>query len=195
MKIKVYKILNKTNVEGPGCRFCIWTQGCSRRCKGCWQSGTWDFNGGEFVDVEKLYTEITNTKGIEGVTFLGGEPFEQPEAVSLLAGMVKKVSLSVVTFTGYYLEELINLNNKHVNRLLENTDLLIDGPFVEELYDLSRPWTGSANQRYHFLTNRYNSDILAEYKNKLEIRLQKNGCVFVNGMGNFKKTVNTLCTM
>ena len=194
MNIRVYKILNKTNVEGPGQRFCIWTQGCSRHCKGCWQSATWDHNGGSLLDVQEIFDQIQATDGIEGVTFLGGEPFEQSEAVSMLAVMVKKLSLSVLTFTGFYYEELLKMNDTYVKRLLDNTDLLIDGPFVETKYDLSRPWVGSANQRYHFLSTRYDPSIISQYKNKMELRLDKNGCIFVNGMGDFNKAVSVLCS-
>ena len=120
---------------------------------------------------------------IEGVTFLGGEPFEQAKALGVIAEAVRKKGLSVVCFTGGKYEELKqNPDNK---KLLDNTDLLIDGEFIEELTDYSRPWCGSSNQRYHFLTDRYDEEIFTKYKNKVEINISKNGQTFMNGMGNF----------
>jgi anaerobic ribonucleoside-triphosphate reductase activating protein len=110
-------------------------------------------SGGEAVDVDVLFKQIQEQKEtIEGVTFLGGEPFEQAEALSYIAQKVQCMGLSVLTFTGYKYETLLGLNNKHVNKLLANTDLLIDGEFQEQNLDYSRPWVGSSNQRYLLLT-------------------------------------------
>ena len=81
-----------------------------------------------------------------------------------------------------------NLKQNSINKkLIENTDLLIDGAFEVENLDYSRPWCGSKNQKYHFLTNRYNEEIFVKYKNKVEVNISKNGTVFMNGMGDFDK--------
>ena len=127
---------------------------------------------------------------IEGVTFLGGEPFEQAEALGIIAEAVKKMSLSVLCFTGGYLEEL--LKDEVNKKLLNNTDLLIDGPFEIDKTDYSRPWCGSSNQRYHFLTDRYDENIFTKYKNKVEVNISKNGVVFMNGMGNFDEIMQKI---
>ena len=183
MKLRVFKILKNTKVEGPENRYCIWTQGCSHHCKGCQAVHTWSHTGGKLINVKDIIADIESQKGIEGVTFLGGEPFEQAEALGEIAEEIKKIGLGVLCFTGGYLEELRrDLKNK---KLLENIDLLIDGPFEIDKVDYSRPWCGSKNQRYHFLTNRYNEEIFVKYKNKVEINIDKNGMVFMNGMGNF----------
>ena len=130
---------------------------------------------------------------IEGVTFLGGEPFEQAEALSVLAGKVKSIGLSVVTFSGNTYESLKVKGDMNIDSLLSNTDLLIDGPFVQEEIDYSRPWVGSSNQKYRFLTNRYSlKDILMAH-NKVEIRINRNGSFFANGMGDFRQLEDTLC--
>lgn len=181
MKIRVYKILKHTKVEGPGIRYCIWVQGCSRKCKGCWAKATWDKNGGTEYDTKLLLEDIINTKNIEGVTFLGGEPFEQLNALKYLAKNIQKAGLSVVCFTGNKLEDI---QDKSV---LKYIDILIDGAYEEENKDLSRPWVGSKNQRYHFLSNKYNEEILKQYHNKVEINVNKDGTIFINGMGDFKK--------
>ena len=225
MKLRVFNIIKNTKVEGPGNRYCIWTQGCSRHCKGCQAVHTWSHKGGELYDVEDIIADIFNniapssqpcldllaingyrcrlhpllasrspegrgSKPIEGVTFLGGEPFEQAEALGIIAERVKKAGLSVVCFTGGKLEELKNIpENK---KLIDNIDLLIDGEFIQELTDYSRPWCGSSNQRYHFLTDRYDETIFIKYKNKVEVNISKNGQIFMNGMGNFDEILQKI---
>ena len=184
MQLRVFNIIKNTKVEGPGNRYCIWVQGCLRHCKGCQAVHTWDYDKGELYETEYIILDILKMQDrIEGVTFLGGEPFEQAEALGIVAERVREKGLSVLCFTGGKLEELreIPVNKK----LLDNTDLLIDGEFVEELTDYSRPWCGSSNQRYHFLTDRYNEEIFTKYKNKVEVNISKNGQIFMNGMGNF----------
>lgn len=175
-------------MEGPGTRYCIWFQGCSKHCKGCWAKATWDFNSGMEYDTDEIISDILKQKEIEGVTFLGGEPFEQPQAVEHIAKEVQKAGLSVVCFTGKKLEDI---QNKYPD-LLKYIDILIDGEFQEEKKEFSRPWVGSSNQRYHFLTGRYNDEILKQYQNKIEVNIQKNGMIFINGMGDFEKVVKTL---
>lgn len=183
MKLRVFKILKNTKVEGPGRRYCIWVQGCSRHCKGCQAVHTWSHSGGKLTEVEDIICDIKLQDNIEGVTFLGGEPFEQAEALGIIAEAVQKIGLSVLCFTGGLLEDL---RQKPLNKkLLDNVDLLIDGEFMLDKLDYSRPWCGSSNQRYHFLTNRYDDDIFTKYKNKVELNISENGTVFMNGMGNF----------
>ncbi len=183
MKLRVFNILKNTKVEGPETRYCIWVQGCSRHCKGCQAVHTWSHSGGVLYNVKDIIADIKKQKNIEGVTFLGGEPFEQAEALGIIAKAVKETGFGVLCFTGSLLEEL--QQNEKNKTLLENIDLLIDGAFEIENVDYSRPWCGSTNQRYHFLTKRYNEDIFEKYKNKIEINISKNGDIFMNGMGNF----------
>ena len=83
--------------------------------------------------------------------------FEQAEALGEIAEKVRAAGLGVLCFTGGTLEELSEIPENR--RLLDNIDLLIDGEFMLDKLDYSRPWCGSSNQRYHFLTNLYNKDI------------------------------------
>lgn len=183
MKLRVYKILKNTSVEGPGNRYCIWVQGCSIRCNGCQAVHTWNPDGGVMYGVQYIIDDILKQKDIEGVTFLGGEPFEQAEALGEIAISAHNAGLGVLCFTGYYLKDLIKMEKNQ--NLLSNIDLLIDGPFEINKVDYSRPWCGSSNQKYHFLTNRYNENIFQKYKNKIEVNISKNGKIFMNGMGDF----------
>ena len=192
MNLRVFKILKKTKVEGPGIRFCIWVQGCSKHCEGCYAKNSWDKNGGYSVDIDELFEEIKNSKEIEGVTFLGGEPFEQAKELSFLAKKIKELDLSILTFSGNTYDELLKKNNIYINELLKYTDLLIDGGFEKDKFDLSRAWIGSKNQRYIFLSDRYSEKDILDIKNKVEMRIQKNGEIFMNGMGDFDKLLKQL---
>ena len=68
---------------------------------------------------------------------------------------------------------------------------LIESTWIDKI-DYSRPWCGSSNQRYHFLTNRYNEEIFEKYKNKVEVNISKNGTIFMNGMGNFDEIMQKM---
>lgn len=190
MKLRVFNILKHTKVEGPETRYCIWVQGCSRHCRGCQAVHTWAHSGGKLYDVHDIIADIKAQKNIEGVTFLGGEPFEQAQALGIIAREVQKTGLGVLCFTGGLIEEL--KNDPENKLLLDNTDLLIDGAFEADKTDYSRPWCGSSNQRYHFLTNRYNEEIFKKYKNKVEVNVLKSGAIFMNGMGNFDEILRKI---
>jgi len=185
MRIQIHRLLERTAMAGPGQRFCIWVQGCSRHCEGCMARETWPPQGGTPMDTDALFARIVKAD-IEGITFLGGEPFGQAKAAAALAGQARAAGLSVVTFTGFTYEELLASGEARALRLLDATDLLIDGPYIQAQSDLSRPWVGSANQRYRFLTGRYNENDLAT-PNRIEVRIARDGTALVNGMGDFSE--------
>lgn len=191
--LDIYKIISNTKVEGPGNRFCIWTQGCHKHCKGCFATETWEFGCGKKYSVEQMFNLINSEKDIEGVTFLGGEPFEQAKDLSALARLVKEKGLSVVCFTGYTLDELKQKKASHIEAFLNNIDLLIDGGFEQENFDLTRPWVGSLNQKYHFLTDFYTVEDIKKCKNKIEARISTDGRLEINGMGDFKMLRENFC--
>jgi anaerobic ribonucleoside-triphosphate reductase activating protein len=191
--IDVFKILKNTQVEGPGNRFCIWVQGCKKRCKGCWAKDTWEFGVGTKYSVDDLFCLIKEVENIEGVTFLGGEPFEQAQELSLLASKIKSLGLSILCFTGYTLEELRAKNDESVNSLLSQIDLLVDGGFEEDKFDLSRPWVGSSNQQYHYFSDVYSPEVISQYKNKVEARISVDGKLEINGMGDFEQIKRNFC--
>lgn len=192
MNLKVHRIIYSTYVEGPGHRACIWVQGCNRQCNGCFARETWSKEGGTTYTTDEVFKNIKElSSSIEGITFLGGEPFEQAEAVLELGTKIKNEGLSLIVFTGYTIEELKSLNNVLVDRLLNIIDVLVDGAFEIEKCDLTRPLVGSSNQRYIFLTDRYNEEILSN-KNKIEMKLHPNGKIEINGMGDFNKLLNII---
>ena len=184
MLLRINKFLPFTKVEGPGERACIWVQGCPIHCPGCAVPWTWSDKGGEEIDTEDLAKCIINGPQVEGVTFVGGEPFAQAEALSHLGHILQESGLSIMTFTGYVLEDIVNSSRQDWHNLLAVTDILIDGPYRKDLADVSRPWVGSSNQRYHFLTTRYRhlESYYLNIQNRLEIRIHPDGRIFINGM-------------
>lgn len=196
MELRLHRFLPHTRAEGPGERACIWVQGCPIHCPGCAVPSTWPADGGYSVNPEGLAQRILAGPPVEGVTLVGGEPFEQAAVLAALGKILRRRGLSVVTFTGYTLEQLLAHPSSGQVELLEVTDLLVDGPYRQDLADLSRPWVGSSNQRHHFLTDRYRhlEPALESIPNRLELRLQPNGAVLINGMGDFQATRELLTT-
>ena len=139
----------------------------------------------ELIDLIKSYKDK-----IEGITFLGGEPLEQIEAVTEISKAVQKMGLSVLVFTGYKYSELSE--RKEFKELAKHIDILIDGKYEEDKQDFSRPWVGSSNQNYYFFSDRYNESIITKYKNKIELRIDKNNNISLNGMGNFKEIIKAM---
>ena len=135
--------------------------------------------------MQSLADDIISGPAIEGVTFLGGEPFAQAAALAELGFLLKERALSIVTFTGYLIEDLQATAHPDYGALLAVTDLLIDGPFEQGNLDFNRPWVGSRNQRYHYLTDRYRSVAteIESIPNRWEIRIGPNGNLWANGLG------------
>lgn len=149
MELRIAGTVNDSIVDGPGIRFTIFTQGCPHNCKGCHNPQTHDFSGGTIVDTDELLAKIRENPLLDGVTFSGGEPFCQAEALAHLGRQIKDLGLNIVTYTGYTFEKLLAEGNKnHWYELLEVTDNLIDGPFILEQKDWNIRFRGSSNQRY-----------------------------------------------
>lgn len=181
--IRVAAIVPETTAEGPGTRFAIWVQGCTLQCPGCFNPHLWGRRGGELLSPRAL-AEQALASGSQGVTFLGGEPAEQASALSKLARMVRDGGMSVMTFSGYSRDELLDVPG--AQDLIEASDLLVTGRYVRALPDLVRPWVGSTNQVIEFLTDRYRhlESSVGEIRDRLEIRVSADGRVAVNGWAN-----------
>lgn len=148
---------------GPGRRFVLWVQGCTRNCPGCVSTGDQPLDGGYPMTTGALAAEIALSRP-DGVTISGGEPFLQAEAIAEMLRMVRRdfgYDTGVIVYTGFLLEELRQMPS--AAPLLEQTDLLIDGPYVQELDD-GKSLRGSSNQRVIPLTDRYDRpEILSLY--------------------------------
>lgn len=148
-KLRVAGIVAESVVDGPGIRYAIFTQGCRHGCQGCQNPQTHDFEGGYMVDTDDLYHEMMADPLIKGVTFSGGDPFEQPAPLAELAAKVHAAGRDVIAYTGYTYEQLLAkaAAEPAVMALLRDTDVLIDGRFVREQLDLELKFRGSTNQR------------------------------------------------
>lgn len=141
-------IVEESIVDGPGLRYVLFTQGCPHHCKGCHNPQTHSFEGGFPFTAEAALAQMRENPLLSGITLSGGEPFEQPRALCAVAEGVHAMGKTVVTFTGYTYEALLDRrDDAWTARLLELTDLLIDGPYVENLRDLELRFRGSSNQR------------------------------------------------
>ncbi len=179
----IAQIVTDTQAEGPGHRFAVWLQGCPLRCPGCCNPEMLPFSGGQPTSVAELLKQyqdaVESNPQIEGVTLLGGEPFSHP-GVEVFARQVRSGGGSVMIFSGFTLDELKSRSESHIQDLLAETDLLVDGPYLRDQPDSTRRWVGSRNQQIHFLSHRYQLDAIWREADTLEIRLQ-NGEVTVNG--------------
>jgi len=158
--LRVATIVDDTEAEGPGRRFALWVQGCAIRCPGCCNPEMFAHDRGTAMTVDDVLARIAQATLVEGVTFLGGEPFEQAGELAVLARAVRDRGLTVMTFTGHYVAEL--RARPDAAALLAATDLLVDGPYdraqPEPPPPLGRRWLGSTNQTMHYLTAAYTPD-------------------------------------
>lgn len=144
--------------NGEGVRVSLFVSGCRNCCKGCFQKETWDFcYGKEFTqDTQEEILEALKPDYIAGLSVLGGEPFEE-ENQEVLAAFLKKVkeifpNKDIWCYTGYVydvdlLPEDGRKHTPYTQTMLDCIDVLVDGPFVEELKDISLLFRGSRNQR------------------------------------------------
>jgi len=152
MLLNLASTVARTEAEGPGLRYALWVQGCPMRCPGCCNPHYLKGAPARTVTVAALRDEIRQVDGIEGVTFLGGEPFSQAPSLGALAQALRQDGLSVMVFSGYTLRQL---QAPRFAPLLQQTDLLIDGPYIASQASRARRWIGSSNQQIHFLSERY----------------------------------------
>jgi len=145
--MRIANTVTDSIVDGPGLRFTVFTQGCNHHCLGCHNPETHDPAGGREVSVEELISLIGKNHLIEGLTLSGGEPFLQAKDCARLAAAAHGKKLTVWTYTGYRYEELIKAGNSAWDALLEETDVLVDGPYLDREQSYGLSFRGSRNQR------------------------------------------------
>lgn len=165
--INIAAEMPRSVANGPGMRYVVWVQGCSLHCPGCFNPDFQALRLNRLVPVEELAKRVLATPGIEGVTYTGGEPFLQDEPLYLLSTILKGHGLGIVCYTGFTLEELRDTGRPCSHKLVGLVDMLIDGRF-ELAQRANLLWRGSANQRVHFLTDRY-----AQYRRLVEDRVSE----------------------
>lgn len=149
MQIRIAGTVQDSIVDGPGLRYVVFTQGCPHHCEGCHNPETHDFSGGKLTDTDVLFAECTENPLTKGVTFSGGEPFCQAEALYELGSRLKQRGLHLMAYSGWTFEELQKKAQTEVfvAKLLSILDILVDGRFVLSQRSLMLTWRGSTNQR------------------------------------------------
>ena len=143
-----YGRLNKNDIaNGTGVRVSLFVSGCRNRCKGCFNPETWDFNYGEPFTLKTFFEieDALDQKHIDGLTILGGDPFE-PENIETVTAICRAVKTycpgkTIWIYTGYLFEDFKD------NEIMRYIDVLVDGPFIESKKDISLQFRGSSNQR------------------------------------------------
>lgn len=151
------------NGNGVGC--CLYLQGCSLRCKGCFNTTTWDFNGGKLFDKcdEEHLLNILSRKEIQRFTILGGNPLDQAKELSWLLLKIrdKFPNLEIWIYSGRTFEEDVKDFDRYT--CLKLCDVLVDGRFIDELKDLTLAFRGSSNQRIIDLKKTFESNKIVLY--------------------------------
>ncbi len=172
-EIKTFDIAN-----GEGVRVSLFVSGCTHHCKNCFNKATWDFGYGEpfTKEVEDKIINDLSPDYIDGLSLLGGEPFEPQNQAELLP-FLRRVraeypAKTIWCYTGYLFdEELLGSSRarcEHTDEMLSLIDVLVDGEFVQDLYDISLAFRGSSNQRIIDVKQSLSHNKIVLYKLKSE---------------------------
>ena len=143
--LSIIDIVEDTMVDGPGLRTSIYCAGCPNACPGCHNPQTWDINAGHEMSTEEIM-QVIMADPFANVTFSGGDPMFQAEGFTELARAIHSESTKTIwCFTGYTFERLMTMPRQRA--LLEEIDVLVDGPFVQAKRDPDLYFRGSSNQR------------------------------------------------
>ncbi len=147
--IRISGIVNESIVDGPGIRFVVFAQGCIHNCPECHNPHTHSFKGGYTISIDEIIKLVEKNPLLDGVTLSGGDPFEQADVFGKLAQTVKKMGLSVMTYTGYQFEEILQQvhHKKGWDTLLKYSDIIVDGKYDKNKSKLDLKFIGSTNQR------------------------------------------------
>lgn len=155
MKFRLAGIESESIVDGTGLRMAVFFQGCKHACPGCHNPQTWNMDGGRLCDVSEILDEYGKNKLLNGVTLTGGDPVYQPKAALEIAKGIHDMGGDVWLYTGYTMESLVEICRKDndVLELVNNVDVIVDGPFIESQKDMTLRFRGSRNQRILYLSD------------------------------------------
>jgi len=177
----IHSLVENSRVNGPGNRFVIWTQGCKKKCKNCFNPLTWSARGIEISSYD-LFLRVKNS-GCSGVTLTGGDPLEQPDELLEFLVLLSELDLEkgIILFTGYTLQEIKDLGGS-VEKCLSYVDLLIDGRYEEDLF-INSSLRGSSNQNYYYFSSKLEEcEILIDHS--IEV-----GSNYITGFPSFDKKI------
>ena len=177
--------IHTSKVNGPGKRLVIWTQGCSKGCKNCFNPETWSYNIYKELSPRQISELIKNFE-VDGVTISGGDPLEQEDELLELLMLLSTIRLSkgVILFSGFTRAEISS--NIIRERCLRYIDVLIDGRYEKNLkVDFSL--RGSSNQEFYFFSNKISSDELV-FDQEIEISCLE-GDIMMTGFPNISRKI------
>jgi anaerobic ribonucleoside-triphosphate reductase activating protein len=183
--MRINHILPRSQANGPGIRFTLWTQGCNTHCAGCSNKDTWDPKGGTEISCESLRKKIIDvfngdlSQNYSGITITGGEPLDQVKEIYKLCHDLRfylKENQTIFLTTGYTLDEI---RKRGMLEILDIVDILCTGPFEQDK-TCSGEWKGSSNQKIHFLSSAGYEQLQMPIIFK-EIYVKKNGDSMITG--------------
>lgn len=185
----IHSYVNSSYVNGPGNRFVLWTQGCSKGCKNCYNPETWNKNGFEYK-IEHLI-DLIKISDVDGLTISGGDPLEQPDELLKFLKEVHKLNLKkgIILFTGYTIFEIHNMGG-NILKCLEYIDVLIDGRYEEDKRTYQGLY-GSSNQNVYHLSSKIWIDEL-NIDQEIEINFYNNNVILTGFPVSFGKELNRL---
>jgi anaerobic ribonucleoside-triphosphate reductase activating protein len=161
--MQIDRVLYPVTTLGPGNRIGIWTLGCSKKCPKCVSPEFWQQQPGRDMSVSRLLNfvrEIIKNNTVDGITISGGDPLEQAAEVLDFVSQINRDCRDILIYTGFMLRELRDTWAKpQMDMLVENTAVLIDGKYIDELNDNKSPLIGSTNQAIHY----FNDDVISKY--------------------------------
>ena len=163
--LNISSTVSHSRANGPGLRAVVWVQGCSIGCKGCYSVSTHSHTKNYLLEPSMISNWLLSLNNIEGVTFSGGEPFEQAAAVLEVIKLVRKQrpNFTVFIFSGYTFKFLNSSSNDVVIDLLNQCDMVSTGPYIDALKDTNLLWRGSQNQELHYISDIYSSTMENEW--------------------------------
>jgi anaerobic ribonucleoside-triphosphate reductase activating protein len=155
-----------SRVNGPGVRFVLWTQGCSKGCKNCFNPETWSYTIEKEYSPRQIFELIKNFE-VDGITISGGDPLEQEGELLELLFLLKEIKLpkGIILFTGFSRNEI--LENPLREKCLQYIDVLIDGRYIDSL-KIDNSLRGSSNQEFYFFSNKISMEELS-FDQEIEI--------------------------
>lgn len=177
LTLNVAALLKNTRAAGPSLRDILWLQGCSINCSGCSNQAYLSHEKRVVMPIAQLISHFKARKNkINGCTISGGEPTEQSESLGIFLKEIKKLGLSTVVYTGHTLDYL--KRDTAYQNILSYTDLLIDGPFIEQQKDDTLLWRGSKNQKLHFLNDYWKREEIDKEEHFSDIVLSDKRIIF-----------------
>lgn len=147
-RIYLFRLYHDSTVDGFGRRSVVQVAGCSIRCAGCYVPETHERENGRLTSIEEIVAAIDHERERhDGVTVLGGEPFDQAESLAALVERLKAKNYHITIYSGYTLENLLARGQEFINQVLAKIDLLVDGAFERNLTRNAGEYRGSSNQR------------------------------------------------